>query len=283
MSFPDKLDRCCRTIMATQSCSTRESIIFPKENCKDQYRSPTIREISCLMGFPISYQFSGKSDSSKHKQIGNAVCPPLAKALGYAILKHANRPQLSPMKRKIQLAPFNLNGRPPKIAIETPRRITSKYSIHIPYLKINTLRVELSNKSSPFTDGEYKWTSILHRGAGNNAKKCELSNHMLETAINNSIFVDIFTEFKKAMLSRTQGLIHSSEEFQKKMCRISTSTSHKSPDEILDIIKKCVDEYIDVLDTLEIEECKKSLMKSEIPIKIVFGFWGLNNVVERLS
>ena len=64
---------------------------------------------------------------------------------------------------------------------------------------------------------------------------------------------------------------------------IPTSTSHKSPDEILDIIKKCVDEYIDVPETLEIEECKKSLMKSEIPIKIVFGFWGLNNVVERLS
>lgn len=283
MSFPDKLDRCCRTIMATQSCSTRESIIFPKENCKDQYRSPTIREISCLMGFPISYQFSGKSDSSKHKQIGNAVCPPLAKALGYAILKHTNRPQLSPMKRKIQLAPFNLNGRPLKIAIEKPRRITSKYSIHIPYLKISTLRVELSNKSSNFKDGEYKWKSILHRGAGKNARKCELSNNILEAAINNSIFRSQFTEYKNAILLRTQNAISSSEEFQKKMCRIPTSTSHKSPNEILDIIKKCVDEYINVPDTLEMAEMKKSLMKSEIPIKIIFGFWGLNNVVERLS
>ena len=70
MSFPDNINRPSRTIMATVY-STRESIIFDKENT-NTYRGPTIRA-SCFMGFPLNYQFYSNNDTTKHKQIGNAV------------------------------------------------------------------------------------------------------------------------------------------------------------------------------------------------------------------
>lgn len=42
-----------------------------------------------MQGFPDSYKFSGNIQS-KHRQIGNAVPPPLARALG-VMLKEAMR------------------------------------------------------------------------------------------------------------------------------------------------------------------------------------------------
>ncbi|KAJ7976049.1 DNA (cytosine-5)-methyltransferase [Quillaja saponaria] len=47
----------------------------------DQDRILTVRECARSQGFPDTYQFSG-SIQNKHKQIGNAVPPPLAYALG---------------------------------------------------------------------------------------------------------------------------------------------------------------------------------------------------------
>jgi DNA (cytosine-5)-methyltransferase 1 len=45
----------------------------------------TLRELANATGFPADYIFAG-SDSDGKKQIGNAVPPPLAKALYLAAL-----------------------------------------------------------------------------------------------------------------------------------------------------------------------------------------------------
>ncbi|KAJ1403961.1 S-adenosyl-L-methionine-dependent methyltransferase [Sesbania bispinosa] len=47
----------------------------------DQDRIITVRECARSQGFPDSYQFAGNI-THKHRQIGNAVPPPLAFALG---------------------------------------------------------------------------------------------------------------------------------------------------------------------------------------------------------
>ena len=72
MSFPEKLERPSRTVMATMSASTRESIIFDSTDSNGKhigYRLPTIREISTFMSFPINYQFEGKSESNKYRLV----------------------------------------------------------------------------------------------------------------------------------------------------------------------------------------------------------------------
>ncbi|XP_010549723.1 PREDICTED: DNA (cytosine-5)-methyltransferase 1-like [Tarenaya hassleriana] len=63
----------------------------------DQDRILTVRECSRSQGFPDSYQFSGNIQH-KHRQIGNAVPPPLAYALGLK-LKEAVQPQLQSLNQ----------------------------------------------------------------------------------------------------------------------------------------------------------------------------------------
>ena len=90
MSFPENTNRPSRTVMATMSASTRESMIlnsFDSEGNHKGYRIPTIREIASFMSFPITYQFEANSEAVKYKLVGNAVCPKLSAALADAILK----------------------------------------------------------------------------------------------------------------------------------------------------------------------------------------------------
>jgi len=97
MSFPENEIKTCRTVMATRSASTRESLIYKSEyNRKGngEYRLPTIREISSLMGFPCVYQFVG-TEGVKWKQIGNSVCPHMSAALAKALRSKMNLPEIS--------------------------------------------------------------------------------------------------------------------------------------------------------------------------------------------
>lgn len=82
MSFPENESKPSRTITATKSGTSRESIIYKSEYKREgngEYRTPTIREAACIMGFPITFQFLG-SINSKWRLVGNAVCPSVGRA-----------------------------------------------------------------------------------------------------------------------------------------------------------------------------------------------------------
>ncbi len=66
----------------TQTTSINQIILDPTNY---EYRHFTLTELKRIMGFPDGYQFHGNK-SQKIMQLGNAVCPPMAKALGEAIL-----------------------------------------------------------------------------------------------------------------------------------------------------------------------------------------------------
>ena len=55
--------------------TTREQLWHP-----NAHRRYTVRETACLQGFPASHEFRG-SNTKKLRQIGNAVPPPVAKAI----------------------------------------------------------------------------------------------------------------------------------------------------------------------------------------------------------
>lgn len=88
MSFPEHNDKPSRTIMATRSGSTRESIIYkseyPNRKGHGEFRLPTIREAATMMGFPYVFNFTG-TEGTKWKQIGNAVAPHMSFALAKAL------------------------------------------------------------------------------------------------------------------------------------------------------------------------------------------------------
>ena len=89
MSFPEDESKPSRTIMATRSVLSRESMILPNGR-PNYYRSPTVREVATIMSFPITYQFQANNESTKYRLVGNAVCPKLSFAFAEEILKKEN-------------------------------------------------------------------------------------------------------------------------------------------------------------------------------------------------
>ena len=85
MSFPENLDKPSRTVMATMSASSRESMIL--DDGEGGFRLPTVREAASMMSFPIDYRFYGSTASIKHTLVGNAVPPKLSYAIAKAIIE----------------------------------------------------------------------------------------------------------------------------------------------------------------------------------------------------
>jgi DNA (cytosine-5)-methyltransferase 1 len=86
MHFPDRLDRSSRTITATCTRVSRESIVIEDPAESGSYRRLTIRERASCQGFPISFQFYGESYSEKLQMVGNAIPPLFAYYVGHAML-----------------------------------------------------------------------------------------------------------------------------------------------------------------------------------------------------
>lgn len=169
MSFPENLDRPARTVMATMTASARESMVLGYGD--GRYRLPTVREAACMMSFPIDYWFYGESKGVKHTLVGNAVPPKLSYAVAVAIANAENMTipeEYTPIKHPDteQLSFFNLNGSKFEIRKEQPKRETSKFKYHIPYLIIDAYRVELTNYRSDFKNGKYKWETEVHYSQG---------------------------------------------------------------------------------------------------------------------
>lgn len=73
MAFPDVMDLPARTVTATCTRVSRESIVIG--NDASGFRRLSIRERASLQGFPITYQFYARSFPEKAKMVGNAIPP----------------------------------------------------------------------------------------------------------------------------------------------------------------------------------------------------------------
>jgi DNA (cytosine-5)-methyltransferase 1 len=302
MSFPDNVNRSSRTVMATMSYSTRESIIFNKENCPNKYRGITIREASCFMGYPINYQFEGNNDGVKYKLIGNSVCPPMAKELGIAILNKDKLKIKEPIPRDIKPASLNLNGRILELKQSECKQYSSKYHVHVPYLKMCQYRVELDNLNSDIfkqyynkqkvsdklkeqniefnknekagelinklldlIDNPFEWNVYIHKGAGKTAAKYMINHIYLKPYLNDIKLEELLDEFSKYKFKDAL-------TFQKAHCNIDNS--HISPNNLLNNIKILVDKYSDDSNiTIDDEECNNlfNVDKIDIPKKIILA------------
>jgi DNA (cytosine-5)-methyltransferase 1 len=182
MAFPDPTNRPARTVMATQTGVSRETLVLEWEvDGKKVYRRPTIRECAAFQTFPLTYQFWGKTAETRYRLVGNAVPPVLAAAVARSIASKAGvQTPRSPIltKRCFELPP------PVSIAHRSSRfnarrfPVDRKFRDHIPGSRTRGFRVDIDNLGtgnvetpSPGTARTLAfhlraWTARLYVGSG---------------------------------------------------------------------------------------------------------------------
>lgn len=150
MPFPDPLDRTVRTITATCTRVSRESIVIAVPDRNDAYRRLTLRERACLQGFPVTFQFYGANYGQKLRMIGNAVPPAFSYLMGHVLQGHRAK-EVSSLRQAARSL-----KRPKPIPIETPPdRAGARYPANrtfkfaVPSLQLKSgVRFELANDCS---------------------------------------------------------------------------------------------------------------------------------------
>lgn len=280
MSFPENLNVPARTVMATMSSSSRESMIL--ELGKNRYRLPTVREAASMMSFPIDYKFYGKSKGIKHTLVGNAVPPKLSYAIAKAIAADAGKPVPDcyiPIKHRTDIPFIDLNGKIFPKKKEKPKRPLSKFKYHIPYMIINAYRVELTNYHSDFESKSFYWNTEIHYSQGKrNARKYEpmISSNLWDDELHTKI--DFFIADKK------EYICSSFNEFQKIYCLTSAERSaqrYYGPFELLESVKTFI------LDNIRDDEMNHLIQVSselpKFPKPILLGYYIINRMLEIME
>lgn len=165
MSFPENTLKPSRTIMATRSASTREAILYKSELARSgngEYRTPTIREAATIMGFPLDYQFYG-NESTKWRQIGNAVCVQLSFALANKVNDMLGYERVLPKTIIKDFSSFTMLDNPKEKEFNKPPKRSSVALFRAHPVKSGNLTVDLTNRAS---DGSEGWKVIAHSGTG---------------------------------------------------------------------------------------------------------------------
>lgn len=283
MSFPEDVNRPSRTVMATRSASTRESMIFSAKNEKNEnigYRLPTIREVASLMSFPITYQFNVKGEESKYRLVGNAVCVKISAALAEVILKKEelvvdNKFKPDIIKKTI----YDLTGTKRKIKAQKNKRYNAKFAQHIPTLKIKSFRIDLTNIESNFKEREIKWTCILHHGTGKKASKCNSAECELERLTNNITGFDNFKAKVKKTFTK-----HELTHIKLQNAYINVNSKSLSPDKALDIMLELIEKHFQVNDIMIDNKTRTiKIERDKIPLKIIAGLYVCDYFVRCLK
>lgn len=291
MAFPEAENRPSRTIMATRSGSTRESIIYESEFTRvgdGQYRLPTIREAATLMGFPFFYQFIG-SESTKWRLIGNAVCPHLSFALASAIRVKVfgEKPVTSEKVSFSELSEGyllvdNLNDANEKGFNSPPKRSRgARFRRHA--FKLGNMTVALTNylPTEPVRNKEVSWHVAAFLGAGDGYKVIVVENDVaraLEETI--SMHMDLETldsEFSQIILRR----VPSERELQKLFEENSISTPKLlTPSDVVEKVSDFVSSRAS--ESMYLENVQlNGYLKPKMPVRQILAAWAFYRIVQQ--
>jgi DNA (cytosine-5)-methyltransferase 1 len=182
MPFPDSLTRSARTITATSTRISRESVVIRDLVFPTRFRRLTIRESASLQGFPVTYQFFGKTYNNRLKMVGNAV-PPIfsllvAQAFGGV-----------PAERLLSPANAIHRFRPPedKPTELKPERVGKRYSqdrrfrFAIPSLRLKSgVRFELINT---FEGQAARWGVNFYFGTAKSIETIQMDDRLYKKLI----------------------------------------------------------------------------------------------------
>lgn len=282
MSFPDRLDRPSRTVTATCTRVSRESIIIESN---DGFRRLNVRERGVIQGFPITYQFYGKTLNAKFKMIGNAVPPILTYYIFQSMLETPIN-KLKPPKESNyyhnhpQFKTYDSNLGLPKRKFPVNR----KFKFAVPSLRYGSgVRFELSN--DPKSDN-IPWSFKFFYGNSKSIKEISLNSDIksaLAPVVNttkNEVFNDCINDIEESFKS------FDSSNLQK----IWTSPDlNNDIFEFLDEIGDCVEKILNEADFSEIDSTLVSSIVQEDNKKlkdnhksVLTGFYFLSSINNKL-
>ena len=176
MSFPDDLNKPSRTITATCTKVSRESIII-KHN--KSFRRLTIRERASIQSFPIDFQFIGKSYTSKLKMIGNAIPPKLTYLLAQSVIgkKYKDFDLLKDFRNIKFKANLIAESSKPSTSNSFYRK-NRKFTYAIPGLRFGSgVRFQLNNH---FKGNKVEWLVEYFFGSSKNILEMKLDKSLFD-------------------------------------------------------------------------------------------------------
>jgi len=282
MSFPDKLNRPSRTVTATCTRVSRESIVIESEN---GYRRLNVREKGVLQGFPITYQFYGKTLNSKFKMIGNAV-PPI---LTYYIFQSMLEVKLKDLKLPSDSNYYH--EKPPFRTYDSklglPARkypANRKFQFSVPNLRYGSgVRFELSN--NPKSESR-EWSFKFFYGNSKNIKQIPLDN-----IIKNTLAPIVNTSRNTIFIEYIESLSEIYKEYNSKKLQ-ELWTSSNSDYEIFSFLDKIGECVHDLMDKAELSDIKGNLIEAIVNDKnkkleenkdsLLVGFYFLSSLNSKI-
>ncbi|PJB00998.1 MAG: DNA cytosine methyltransferase [Ignavibacteria bacterium CG_4_9_14_3_um_filter_36_18] len=283
MSFPENEDQPSRTITATKIGVAREALIYRSEfNRKGdgEYRTPTIREAACIMGFPITYQFKG-SEGTKWRLVGNAVCPPVSRAFAQQLRVELG---MDPMftfhvTNQVNLEDINnLNTYSTKEFNNSPTRAKNSRFRRHPF-KYGNMTVTLSNYDIKKNNKcGRRWITSVQYGSGDGfptfnytdkkITKIEAEIKKLEHGIK---FIEIINNGFTAKIA-------TANELQRIYEQQKSEGQYLGPIELVEEVATIIENLI--IKENELYENKAVIFKKKkaVPIKQLFALYAINKI-----
>ena len=294
MSFPEDLSVPSRTVMATRSVLSRESMILPN-GAIGKFRAPTVREVACLMSFPITYLFQGMNEATKYRLVGNAVCPKLSYAFAEAILKSRKIdpkyiPDPKSDRKKLIL---DLRESPPPKKKPRDKHPSANFAEIVPDLKYRNFRVEIDNNFPRENGNKVRWISSLHHATGaGSMKKAFVPSKTLKKIFNQYHDKKRIQDFISAVNKTFQGRIPNAQKFQQQHSLANPDYRFFTPRQSLRATKKLIDKFFpeNQFNSIHLDnfQGKKAIIKFDngelpenaIPIRMVAGLLACNHIVD---
>lgn len=240
MSFPDDPSRPSRTVTATCTRVSRESIVI-KDGAG--FRRLTLRERAALQSFPITYRFYGGTHSGKQKMIGNALPPLFAYYVAHSMMGTPPSALPSP---SVAIGRFVPPADPPPPT--RPDRISTQYGLQrkfracVPGLRFKSgTRFELSNF---FRGPRPEWKIRFFFGDSKRVREVDLGGDLL-TKMESIYGVRQSVARAKNALIEQGGLLNHCDPVKLQRVWGHRKENYRGPHDLVDSIADAVRTFIE--------------------------------------